>query len=457
MEGPQTPQLHLEKTAPAEIQVGAPTKLEIVVRNSGPVTAHQVRVHDAIPSGARLMRTRPEAQVGGDGAILWNLGTLEPNDERVMEMEIVPEREGEMGSIASLTFRADASARSTVTKPELQLELSGPRQVRIGETINLIIRITNVGSGLANNVLLYDPLPAELRHPAGSEVEFDVGELQPNETREIELQLTAAQPGRVINQISAKGEGRAAAEARMDIEIVAPALEVALEGPRKRFLERKATYTLSIANPGTAPAREVQLVSHLPQGIEFVSANNRGRYDDQTHAVYWSLAELPEGEVGRVKLVTLPVEPGEHRIRLEGRAESDLEDRSEELILVEGIPAIFFEVADVEDPVELGGETEYEIRVVNQGTKTATNIRVAALVPREMRAISADGPTRHQLEAGRVFFEPLPRLAPKADTTYRIKVRGEEAGDQRFRVQLQSDEMDSPVTKEESTRVYADS
>ncbi|NIP85330.1 MAG: DUF11 domain-containing protein [Planctomycetales bacterium] len=243
----------------------------------------------------------------------------------------------------------------------------------------------------------------------------------------------------------------------MDIEIVAPALEVALEGPRKRFLERKATYTLSIANPGTAPAREVQLVSHLPQGIEFVSANNRGRYDDQTHAVYWSLAELPEGEVGRVKLVTLPVEPGEHRIRLEGRAESDLEDRSEELILVEGIPAIFFEVADVEDPVELGGETEYEIRVVNQGTKTATNIRVAALVPREMRAISADGPTRHQLEAGRVFFEPLPRLAPKADTTYRIKVRGEEAGDQRFRVQLQSDEMDSPVTKEESTRVYADS
>ena len=77
-------------------------------------------------------------------------------------------------------------------------------------------------------------------------------------------------------------------------------------------------------------------------------------------------------------------------------------------------------------------------------------------MPRQLQALTADGPTRHQLEGGRVFFEPLPRLAPKADTTYRIKVRGQEAGDQRFRVQLQSDEMDSPVTKEESTRVYTD-
>ncbi|MDH3717846.1 MAG: hypothetical protein OES79_06960 [Planctomycetota bacterium] len=456
LEGPQAPKLLLEKNAPAEIQVGAPSTFEILVRNTGSVAAQDVRVHDIVPRGAKLARTKPEARVGGDGAVVWLLGTLEANEERVMEMEIIPQREGEIGSVASLTFRADASARSTVTKPELQLEVSGPRQVMIGDRVTMVVRVTNVGSGVASHVLLYDPLPAELKHPAGAEVEFDVGELQPNETREIELMLTAAQPGRVSNQVTAKGEGQVAAQAALDVEIVAPALQVTLEGPRKRYLERKATYTLSVANPGTAPARGVQLVSHLPKGIEFVSANNRGRYDDDTHAVYWSLAELPEGEVGTVKLVTLPVEAGQHKIRLEGRAESDLSDRREEVIVVEGLSAIFFEVIDVEDPVEVGGETEYEIRVVNQGTKTATNIRLAALVPRQLQALTADGPTRHQMEGGRVFFEPLPRLAPKADTTYRIKVRGEEAGDQRFRVQLQSDEMDSPVTKEESTRVYAD-
>ncbi len=457
LEGPQTPELLLEKKAPPEIQVGAPATFQIVVRNTGAVAAQQVQVHDLVPSGAMLVRTKPEAQVSGDADVVWSLGTLEPKDERVMEMEIIPQREGEIGSIASLTFRADASARSTVTKPELHLELSGPREVMIGDHVTLTVRVTNVGSGVASRVLLYDPLPVELKHPAGREVEFDVGELQPNESREIELVLKADRPGRVTNQVMAKGEGNVGTQAALKLEIVAPALEVAMDGPRKRYLERKATYTLSVANPGTAPAREVQLISHLPRGIEFVSANNRGRYDNDTHAVYWSLAELPEGEVGTVKLVTLPVERGQHRIRLEGRAESDLEDRREEVIVVEGLSAIFFEVADVEDPVEVGGETEYEIRVVNQGTESATNIRLAGLVPRQLQILSADGPTRHQIDDdGRVFFEPLPRLAPKADTTYRVKVRGQQAGDQRFRVQLQSDEMDSPVTKEESTRIYAD-
>jgi hypothetical protein len=47
-------------------------------------------------------------------------------------------------------------------------------------------------------------------------------------------------------------------------------------------------------------------------------------------------------------------------------------------------------------------------------------------------------------------------LAPKADTTYRVRVQGLRSGDLRLRVQLLTDEMSTPVTKEESTRVYSD-
>ena len=456
LEGPQAPNLVLKKIAPPEIQVGARATFQISVQNTGQVVAQDVRIHDAVPSGSTLVTTKPEARVGEDGSIVWMLGTLEPDETRDLELEIIPQREGEIGSIASVTFRTDASVRTTVTKPELQLEVSGPRRVMINETLDLNVRVTNVGSGVAANVLLFDALPPELKHPAGPEVEYDVGDLQPGESREIQLNLTAAQEGQIVNVISAKGNGQVQAESSADIEIIAPGLQVSMNGPRRRYLERKATYTLTVANPGTAPAREVELVSHLPKGIQFVSANNRGRYDDSEHAVYWSLAELPEGESGSVKLVTLPVEAGQHRIQLTGRADQNLSDRREELIVVEGLPAIFFEVADVEDPVELGGETEYEIRVLNQGTKTSENIRVAALLPPDMEAISADGPTRHQVDGNRIFFEGLERLAPKADTTYRVRVRGVQPGDQRFRVQVQSDEMESPVTKEESTRVYAD-
>ena len=60
------------------------------------------------------------------------------------------------------------------------------------------------------------------------------------------------------------------------------------------------------------------------------------------------------------------------------------------------------------------------------------------------------------LEGERVVFDGLAQLAPKADTTYRLRVKALKAGDLRTRIQLLTDDMQTPVTKEESTRVYAD-
>ena len=98
----------------------------------------------------------------------------------------------------------------------------------------------------------------------------------------------------------------------------------------------------------------------------------------------------------------------------------------------------------------------YVVHVVNQGSKASSSVRLAVLIPPEMKPIAADGPTRHVLDGNRILFDPLARLAPKADTTYRVRVKGLKAGDLRTRFQLLTDEMQTPVTKEESTRVYAD-
>ena len=63
---------------------------------------------------------------------------------------------------------------------------------------------------------------------------------------------------------------------------------------------------------------------------------------------------------------------------------------------------------------------------------------------------------RYSVESQRVVFDALNQLAPKADTTYTLKVQALQAGDQRIRVQVLTDDLRSPITKEESTRVYAD-
>jgi uncharacterized repeat protein (TIGR01451 family) len=233
-------------------------------------------------------------------------------------------------------------------------------------------------------------------------------------------------------------------------------LQVTVEGPERRFLERPATYQVSVDNPGTAPAKDVQLVTHLPKGLQFVSANNLGEYDAAQHSVYWSLAELPANERGTVELVALPVEPGQHTLQVTTKAQNGLTDETQKAVTVEGIAALMFEVVDRDDPIEVGGETSYEIRVVNQGSKAATNVQVTALVPPGLRAVAGHGDTRHAVQGDRVVFAPVAQLGPKAETTFQVQVQGVRDGDHRLKVQITTDEIREPITKEESTRVYSD-
>jgi uncharacterized repeat protein (TIGR01451 family) len=456
LEGMQSPTLTMEKIAPKEIQVGKPAVFQVKVRNAGRVPAQAVEIRDEVPQGAQLVSTSPQAKRGVQGELIWALGTLDPGEEASVQMELTPTAEGEIGSVATVHFHAAASSRTRVTRPELVLEVLGAKQVMIGEDWVISIKVTNAGSGAATGVVLTERIPENFSHPAGTELEYEVGELKPKQSRELDLNLKAIKPGQVTNVLVATGDGQLQAQHQTRMEVVAPGLEVSMEGPKKRFLERQATYKFTVTNPGTASAREVELVTYLPKGLKFVEANNSGQYDPKTRTVHWLLEELPAKELGSVTLTTMPIEAGEQTVRVQGKAQSGLSAEKEEAILIEGVAALLFQVVDIADPIEVGGETTYEIHVVNQGSKAATRVQVSAIFPPQVKPISAEGPARHMIEGSRVQFQELPRLAPKADTTFRVRAKGMQPGDARVHVQLLSDEMTSPVTKEESTRVFGD-
>ena len=125
---------------------------------------------------------------------------------------------------------------------------------------------------------------------------------------------------------------------------------------------------------------------------------------------------------------------------------------------VEGLSALLMELVDLDDPVEVGAETAYEIRVTNTGSKTETNLQLICTVPDKMEFRRARGPAncQHYVEGKDVIFEPLPKLAPRADAIYRVNVRGIAPGDLRFCARIKADGLTVPVLKEESTKVYGD-
>lgn len=456
LEGIQTPTLSIEKIAPSEIQVGQPATFGVRVRNTGRVVAQQVVIHDQIPRGTRLAETTPAASRGADGSLQWQVGALEPGQEATVSLRVIPEQEGEIGSVAQVTFQSLASVRTVATRPQITIEHNAPPKVLIGQPIVIQLTITNQGTGTARNLILEEVVPAGLSHPAGPELEYPVGNLRPQESKRIELTLKGLKPGNYQNVIVARTETAALAEARVPVEVQAPRMVVNVAGPKVRYLDRQATYAVSVANPGTAPATNLEVVAQLPRGLKFVSADHQGQYDPQRHTVAWGLAELPPGVAGTSQVVVVPIEPGEQRLRVSGRGDLNLEHTSEQAVMVETLSELQFAVADTADPIEVGSETTYDLRVMNRGSRTASNIQLAIDFPAELEPLSGDGPSRVQVRSGQLTIEPLARLAPNAQVAYQIKVKGLRPGDPRIRVRLTCDEAPTPVSKEESTRVYAD-
>jgi uncharacterized repeat protein (TIGR01451 family) len=456
LDGQQTPALSVEKTAAAEIQVGKETSFQVRIRNTGPVAAHDLIVLDRVPRGTRFVNANPQATEAPDGQLMWQLGSLAPGAETTVTMQVLPISEGEIGSVAQVLFQTHASVRTICTRPELTVKHVGPAKVLIGETVLLDITISNPGSGAATGVVLEENIPEGLTHAAGRELEYEVGTLKPGESRRLQLTLKAAKPGIIENTIYVRGDGNLIAQDSIPVEVIAPSLQVSLTGPRLRYLEREATYEVGIANPGTATAREIELVTYLPKGMKFVAAEQKGQYEPQNHAVYWSLEELPPQQSGVAKLTLLPLETGEQRLSVEGRAEMGLKDASEKLVQVDGLAELQFSIVDEADPIEVGSETTYVIALNNRGSSAATDIRMTINLPPEMKPIGGDGPTKVAIEGTRVSVDPLARLGPGEQAQYKLRVRGLAAGAHRFQLQLMSGETPVPVTKEEITRVYAD-
>ena len=456
MEGEQLPSLSIRKIAPAEVQVNRAAVFTTRIKNVGKITAYGVRITDYVPRGARLENAHPEFIRTPTGAIQWELVALEPGEEASVSMKVTPMTEGEIGSVATVSFATRASVRTVSTKPQLTIQQTFNKTALIGETVLVNIVVSNPGSGDATGIVVEADIPTELSHVAGNELEYQIGTLRPGQSKQLQLRLLAKTAGFIQNILTVRGKGQIENRSIEPMRIVAPSLQVSLRGPAIRYLDRQTTYSVDVVNPGTASARNVELVAYLPKGLKFVTTDHHGEYDSSEHAVYWKLEELPPQIGDSVKLTAIAIEPGEQKVRLEGTADLGVGARFEHVVRVQSVPELEFSVKDTADPIELGSDTTYEIKVVNRGTRSATGVQIAALFPEALKPIQGGGPSDVRIEGQIALFSPLQLLAPGAEAVFRVKAKALATGDNVIRVQISSDDKTTPVTKEESTRVYSD-
>jgi uncharacterized repeat protein (TIGR01451 family) len=454
--GRQEPAISVEWIGPPTARVGRPADYSLVVRNVCNIPVQQVMVRVRIPGGMTVSATEPKPTAQENNVLMWEIGTMMPRNEKNVQMKLIAEGRGTMGCQAWVTFTGSTANRIKVIEPKLTLKAQAPDKVQVGDGATFVLTVTNPGDGPAEQVKLHASLSEGLKSPKGNKVDYELGNLNAGESKSVQVICSTDQGGMQTCDAVAEAEGDLKAQDKANVNVIQAHLDLEVTGPKLRYLDRKAIYVLKVTNPGDAPATNVTVNDVVPAGFKFTGASDGGRHDFSTRTVTWFVGEIGAGQSKDVKMECVAINPGEFKFLASAQAARGVKAEKEHLTRVEGLSAIMLEVVDTEDPIEVGAETSYEIRVTNTGSKTETNLKLVCTIPDEMQFKTAQGPARYHEQGKDIVFDELPKLAPRADAIYRITVKGITPGDVRFKAQITSTNLTKPVLEMESTRIYED-
>jgi uncharacterized repeat protein (TIGR01451 family) len=443
--------------SPQTVRLGQRVTCRICAKNVSAQVVRQVVVRHELAEGVALYGSEPAATQEGRW-LSWPLGKLQPGEERRIELRLLPQTRGELNCEALVSFTGSSTLHLRVHEPHLALQAAAPGKALLGQTATLLLTVTNKGEDVAENIQVKGLLGEGLEHAGQRSVNVEIGNLVPHESRNIQLLCTARAGGSHACTMEATAEGLEPVRATAVVEVLLPQLALAVSGPKRRYIDRQAIYTLRVSNPGSAPAGNVTITHQVAPGVRFQAASAGGRYDEMAGTVSWFLGDLLSGQDGEVNLTVVAATAGTCRQQTTAQAVGGLKAECETVTVIEGLSALQMEVVNLEDPVEIGAETVYEVRVSNAGSRTEAGLELTCTLPAGMEfggALSEAG-AGFVLQGRDIAFEPLAELAPREQTIYRIRVRGREAGDLRFLARLTAKDLAEPVLRDKITKVYAD-
>jgi hypothetical protein len=446
----------LEWVCPANIKMKQPFLCELVIRNNGNSPALAVMVRNAVPEGMKVLSAEPKPTM--DGAMMvWSIGDMDAKKETRIKLEMACERRGDVAFNATVSSTSPISNSMKVTEPQLVIKQSAPDKVMIGDKVTVTVTVSNPGDGPTEPVVLRAKLSDGLEGEKGQEMMNEIGPLSAGETRVVKLTAKSVKGGAQTVSTTAMADGGLNSTAESTTTVSEAKLAVTLVGPKLRYLERMASYSVEVTNPGDAQATGVVVNAMLPAGFKPLGQPAGGKYDYATRTISWNVGTINPGEKKELSYRVVAMQLGNHKHSVSAESSRGTRATSDIITRVEGIASLMLEMIDGDDPIEVGAETVYEVRVTNHGSAEAKNVEIRALVPKEMVVKGAQGPTEHKVDGQEIIFAPLPKLAPRADVIFRVFVKASQAGDVRFRARLASaDALAEPIIGEESTKIYSD-
>ena len=445
--------LLIEKHVPAVVNVEAEDNYVIYVTNiSDSLSIKDVVVKETLDANYTLASTEPPVATADGRVLTFALGTLAPGDTKTIKVNGAASQPATLEFCSTATFTPFICVDQLAEQPSLALRKEGPAEVVFCDEFEYKLIVTNSGTGAATNVVVTDELPAGIQTADGQPTaRFEIASLGAGQSQEMVIRAKATKTGEFSNDAVAKADGLNAESNTVTTKITKPALDIEMASIDRLFVGGSFDYKINFTNTGDATSNNVAVVQSLAPCVEFVSATNGGTFADGK--VTWNIGALAPGQAAEatVTVKAAAICAAESTVTIAGSCADTDSARVKTDIL--GIPAILLEVIDEVDPVRVGGETTYVITATNQGSADGTNITINATTENQT-ILEVTGDTAGTVTGAAVKFAAVPSLAPAQKATWRIRVRADQAGDVRFKVSMNSDQLTRDVEETEATNLY---
>lgn len=444
--------IKLDKKAPASVVLNKDFSYTLTVTNISKNTVSNVKVVETLAEAFTYTSSSPAGQMAS-GKVAWDLGTIPPGGDKSVTVTGKASAVGSIENCATVSYDMGACLPIAVVNPAIELAKTAPATAMLCDTIPMTLTVTNTGVGTAHNVVVTDTLPQGLTTLNGQTgVKFTIPVLQQGESKTFNLVTKAAKVGNYTNTAMATADGDLSSKASASTLVQQPVLTITKAGPDKRFEGRPVKYTITVSNTGDAVAKQATIMDIVPAGSRFVKASDNGL--PQGNNVIWNLGDLAPGATKTVDITLVGTQLGQIINTANVTANCANSAVAKAPTVIAGIPAILLEVVDEEDPIEVGANVTYMIRVTNQGSLAGTNIKIDVQLEDTMQYVRTTGATTATANGNTISLAPLPSLAPKKQAVWKLVVKAASSGDVRFGVNLTSDQIDRPVRETESTNFY---
>ena len=443
----QAPQISIASKGPKVIRAGEIGEYLITATNSGTTPAEDLFLVTHLPEWVAISATSSDfGEVdqlpSAEGVQLqWLVGILGAGETATWRVKLAPEKNRPFAMDIKWTIQPQTIVNPIeVIQPDIQLSLDGPEVMTYGDTKIVEVRVSNTGNGDAEDVVL--------KINPGIERGQSIGALPVGASKVVELELTAEQPGFMEIDASVAVAGKQHDEQSLEIQIRRPELKIAVAGPSRKFAGNPVTYRIEIANTGDTAAKDVVVSAVLPVGAQY--KNNADELQAGKRNLSWKIGTVEAASTRAFEFSCVLMQDGQNQlsVRIEAAAAESRTGQFNTQVI--GVADLKLLVNDPPGPKMLDELAVYEIKVVNRGTKTATNIEVVGQFGYGIEPVKTEG-RRAELIPGQAVFNPIDSLAPGQEVVLKVYGKASKAGRHKFRAVVKSNNPETSLVQEEMT------